>query len=293
MNHLLYLSYGDGPHVDELRFSVQSAISFLPRSGFEITILTDDASRFDDLSVRKETISSDQLQEWQGNHGYHYRRKIAAARHALATLGGKIALVDTDTYFLRHPLRLFDRIGPGASLLHRQEVHLDRCEASHLADHLAKVRLRKLDGSFWDIDANTPMWNSGVIGLEGSSLQWVDEALHVTDQLCQAVSLRTIEQFALGAVLSRTTKLRESDDIVYHYYEGAQRFPFQENIRTVTGDKSSQSAEEFYRLLYPHRPRRTFSGEFRTRLGRFLRRAGYTRDKRREVPSPPAENPLS
>lgn len=283
MNHLIYLSYGDGPHVDELRFSVQSALSFSSRGDFEITILTDDPSRFEDLAVRKQTISSGQLQEWQGDHGYHYRRKIAAARHALVTLGGKIALVDTDTYFLKHPRRLFERIAPGASLLHRQEVHLDRCEASHLADHLTEVRLTKLDGSLWDIDANTPMWNSGVIGLESSSLPSIDEALHVTDQLCQAVSLRTIEQFALGAVLSRTTKLRECDEIVYHYYEGAQRFPFQERIAAVSGATPPPTAEEFHKQLYPHRPRRTFSGECRATLGRFLRRAGYTRDKRRET----------
>ncbi|RYD83704.1 MAG: hypothetical protein EOP84_07510 [Verrucomicrobiaceae bacterium] len=283
MNHLIYLSYGDGPHVDELRFSVQSALSYHGESDFKITILTDDPSRFEDLPVEKQRISTEQLDEWQGDHGYHYRRKIAAARHALMTLGGKIALVDTDTYFLKHPRNLFNRIGPGASLLHRQEVHLDRCGASHLADHLTGVRLSKIDGSFWDIDANTPMWNSGVIGLEGSSLPWLDEALHLTDLLCQAVSLRTIEQFALGAVLSRKTKLRECDEIVFHYYEGAQRFPFQERATTVSEASPQPTAEEFYKQLYPHRPRRTFPGDLRARLGRFLRRAGYTRDKQRKI----------
>jgi hypothetical protein len=287
MNHLIYLSYGDGPHVDELRFSVQSALSFDGRRDLDITILTDDPSRFADISVSKEQVSAELLREWQGNHGYHYRRKIAAARHALVTLGGKIALIDTDTYFRKHPRQLFDRIGPGASLLHRQEVHLDRCEASHLADHLMKVRLSKLDGSLWDIDANTPMWNSGVIGLEDSSLPWVDEALHLTDQLCQAVSLRTIEQFALGAVLSRSTRLGECDEIVYHYYEGAQRVPFQERIGAVSGATPRPTPEEFYKQLYRHRPRRTFSGEWRATLGRVLRRAGYTRDKQRETGQPP------
>lgn len=287
MNHLIYLSYGEGPHVDELRFSVQSALSFASHGDFQVTILTDEPSRFGDLAVGKQQISGGQLDEWQGNHGYHYRRKIAAARHALTSMGGKIALIDTDTYFLKHPRQLFDRIGKGASLLHRQEVHLDRCEASNLADHLTKVRLTKVDGSFWDIHANTPMWNSGVIGVDQSSLPALDEALHVTDQLCQAVSLRTIEQFALGAVLSRMTKLRECDEIVYHYYEGAQRFPFQERIRAVTEVTTQPSAEEFYKQLYPHRPQRTFSGDCRARLGRFLRRAGYTRDKQREIACPP------
>lgn len=285
MNHLLYLSYGSGLHVEELRFSVQSALSFSPHGGnsFEITIFTDDPSRFEDLSARIEIISSDQLREWQGCYGYHYRRKIAAIRHALDLLGSKVALVDTDTYYLRHPGLLFDRISPGGSVMHRREAHLDRCYASNLADYLMGVQLRKLDGSFWKIDANTPMWNSGVIGLEITSRPWVDEALHLTDQLCQAVSLRTIEQFALGAVLSQTTKLRESDEIVFHYYEDALRFPFQERIQSLTESHRQLTGAELYGFLYPQRPRHTFVRACRTRLGRMLRRAGMTRDKQRKI----------
>ena len=285
MNHLIYLSYGGGIHVEELRFSVQSALSFIPRAGsaFEITILTDDPSRFDDLSVRIERISSDQLREWQGLYGYHYRRKIAGIRHALELLGGKVALVDTDTYFLRHPGLLFDRISPGRSLMHRREAHLDRCKAGNLADYLMGERLRKLDGTFWDIDANTPMWNSGVIGLEPTSRPWVDEALHLIDELCKAVSVRTIEQFALGAVLSRTTKLQESDEIVFHYYEDALRFPFQEKIQSLAKSHRQLTTAEFYGLLYPQRPKHTFVRACRTSVGRILRRAGITRDKQRKI----------
>lgn len=284
MNHLIYLSYGDGPHVDELRFSVQSALaSRQVAADFEITIFTDNPSRYDDISVRKETLSAEQLREWQGDHGYHYRRKIALVGHALETLGGKVVLIDTDTYYLTNPRRLFDRIGPGASILYRREVHLDRCEAGHLADHLMTGRIRKLDGTFWAIDANTPMWNSGVIGLEKTSLPWVKEALHVTDQLCQSVSLRTIEQFALGAVLSQSTRLRETDELVFHYYEDAMRFPFQSRIQELKRMQPPPSAEGFYQILNPHRPRRSFSGNLRSRIGRLLRRAGYTRDKNRVI----------
>ncbi len=285
MNQLIYFSYGKGHHVNELRFSVLSALPFLEKNPDRtgITIFTENPAPFADLPVRIELLSQEQLIAWDADIGYQHRKKIELIKHALILLKCKVIFADSDTYFKCDPRILFRRIGPGRSLMHRFEAHLDRCSASNLADYLCRHRVRRLDGSFWDIDANTFMWNSGLLGIDPSALPLLDEVLHVVDQLFLEVPLITTEQFAFAGVLASETIMSEGEDAVFHYYEDRWRTPFREHLREVFASESKGTNQQQYERLRAYLPKYGFLQALRQALGRLARRLGYTRNKLRVI----------
>lgn len=68
-----------------------------------------------------------------------------------------VALVDTDTCFADHPAKLFERIGPGASVMHAFEYRIGETE-------LWSPLLARLGGAGvvaeHPIDRAAPMYNS-------------------------------------------------------------------------------------------------------------------------------------
>src|SRR5262245_29116144 len=105
MDSLLYLSYGRGPHSDELVFSVLSALDMMGRESgsCRIIVYTDEPAAFVDLPVDIEPIGDALLTDWLGPFDYIHRRKILVIRDALQKFGGRLAYCDTDTYFFKHP----------------------------------------------------------------------------------------------------------------------------------------------------------------------------------------------
>jgi len=256
MNTLVYLTYGQGPHTDELVFSVLSAVYARGpnNTDYRIVVYADDPKILADLPVQIEMLSDKDLVEWAGPYGMNDRRKILVAKRALETFGSRIALCDADTYFLKHPCKLFRRIHPGHTLLHIREGHLPFCHADELANFLEHQDLRTVNGRRWKLTPNELMFNSGVVGIDEANISLLDEVIHLADQVYPHVRMRTVEQFTLGACFRRFTRVRECYDIVYHYWPLPRRAAFQEQLRRVLHDPSIQSNEERYRQLLPHRP---------------------------------------
>jgi len=257
MNNLVYLSYGQGPHIDELVFSVVSALHMIgPDSGdYRIVVYTDNPKILSDLPVQLELLSEKDLGEWAGPFAMNDRRKMFIVKNALQKLGGRIVFCDADTYFLKHPRKLFRRIRPGHTLLHIKEGHLPYCHAGELANFLESPHdLRTVTGRRWKLTQNTLMFNSGVIGMDEADISLLDEVIYLADQIYPNVRMRTVEQFAFGACFAQYTRLQESYDTIYHYWPMPQRVVFQEQLRRILHDPSIASYEERYCRLLPHRP---------------------------------------
>lgn len=218
MKVLTYLIYGAKREYQlELALSVLSALRFLRKSQESITIcvISDRPSLEFDLPVDRLVIAPEEFAEWTQNGAYHYRAKILALMKAIDRYQAPAALVDTDTYFLESPARLFDRISPQQSVMHAREYIVgDMPYWKPLVDKLgAGIEVEGVQ-----ISPRSSMYNSGVIGVDVANRSLLDKALAVQDKLYALSSIFNVEQFAVGVSLYQYTQLLTSTDIVWHYW---------------------------------------------------------------------------
>ena len=225
MNTLLYLLYGEAEEFRlELTFSVLTAMA---RGGDADSrmVLAAEAPR-NDVPVEHLPISSDEFSDWTCGGRFGHGAKIGALRKAAALYGGKVALVDTDTFFLNSPAELFGRIDDQHVVMHHDE--------GPLARHGQCPTYRKLIAGYsgrYRFDENAHMFNSGVVGISGTHAPLLDDAARMTRELVGlAGPIHTLEQFSLGVVLGSRFEIRAADDIVRHYTGWQRRF-VQERIR--------------------------------------------------------------
>lgn len=222
MNTIVYLVYGGRREYQlELTYSVLSALHWAgdQRSKFHIALVTDEASRRPDLPVENIVIPPAEFEIWSRGGQYQHQAKVHAFMKALDLFKGKVALIDTDTYFLRDPLALFDRIAPGSSVMHAFEGTLG-------SDRLLGPLLGKLEnGSSVDpilraypISPATRLFNSGVIGLDYADRAVVDDVLPLLEEFYRILPAFNIEQFAFSVALDRRTSLTDGAELIRHYY---------------------------------------------------------------------------
>lgn len=222
----MYLVYGDDcRYYLQAKFSILSALRFhwhqTPEAN--ILVLTERPESFAGYPVTVETLTRETLMKWAGPRQYLHRAKNRAMAQIMGKYRAKTVLVDTDTYFTRSPSRLFDRIAAGCALLHKKEGPIARC-SRELRESLARVAIPMPDGSLYTPGANAPMWNSGVVGLDPADRRLLDQALFLVDGLYARTGIANMEQLGLGEVLGQTTRLRQAEDIVTHYWGRALPF---------------------------------------------------------------------
>jgi len=280
MKNLVYLSYGPGLHEQEITFSILSAYHWLGVGDpdMRIVIYTDRPETFSTLKVATVVLDASTLKEWAGPAGFGHRRKILALRDALQRFDGPSAILDGDTYFRRSPWKLFDRIGPGRAVMHLREGSMDFLPGPVHGELVSLLRdggpWADLSGAALSISASAPMWNSGVIGADPSDVRLLDESIHLTDQLSSRSKLHTLEQFALGTVLGRETRLREVGDIVFHYWDRSYRDPFHRLLPELLKRTATMPLAGRARHCYAYRPRPSLRRRARLLCNRWLRRIG-------------------
>jgi hypothetical protein len=218
MKILAYLIYGDIQEYQlELALSVLSALRFLKQGQESITIsvLTDRPDLKFDLPVDRILISPEEFAEWTQGGSYNYRAKVLALMKAIDFYQGPVALVDTDTYFRQSPARLFDRVSPQVSVMHKFEYEI--CNQPYWQPVVQQLGDGiEIEGV--QISPQSPMFNSGVIGVDVSHRSLLDKCLAVLDKVYVLSPIFNVEQFALGVVLNQYTQLSTSADLVWHYW---------------------------------------------------------------------------
>jgi hypothetical protein len=272
---LLYTSFGPGPHVDEVLFSIPSAV-FKRKSAddFRIVIFTDDPLPFESTPAEIVVIDQKQSDEWAGPHNYVYRRKICGFAHALRQYNAPVAMIDGDTYFLAPPEDLFGRIAPGKTLMHCPEGRIGYLVALGFARHeLAKAHVTTTTDDL-RLTTEWMMWNSGVVGVHPADVALVDRSIALNDAVQQATGIRVSEQIAFTHVLSNNSQLQPARDLVFHYHEGFMRKPFRAKLPELLAHAATIPSAQQPAWLYSHRPKPPLKKKLSATIKRPLKRLG-------------------
>src|SRR5262249_45441788 len=147
----------------------------------------------------------------------------------------------------------------GHTVMHIREGHLDDCHGSDVAAFLENHDLRTISGRRWNISRDTPMFNAGVVGLHEADISLLDEVVYLTDQIYPHVRIHSVEPFPVSPCFDLRTKLRQSYDIVHHYWPPPGRALFGAELHRILHDPSISSQDERFRRLLPRQPRQSIS----------------------------------
>jgi hypothetical protein len=126
--------------------------------------------------------------------------------------------VDTDTIHLRKIDILFDKLEQGFCFLHKKEWPLKKGRLKHPELCPQDLQLELNSGSCIEINAETEMWNSGVVGIAAKNRNLILDALDLNDQFYEIHPSWHVEQFSLSIILQQTGRLLGCRQKIFHYW---------------------------------------------------------------------------
>lgn len=225
MSILLFQVYGSrrSYHL-ELTYSILSAARFLREQPADIRLIlaTDAANRRPDLPVEHFELTPAMLHNWQLNGTYNHAIKVYSLHHALQYFNAPVILVDSDTVINNHPIKMFERVGPGRSLMHASEGRLRKSMEWAEWSKLIACSAGSLSG--YSISEDSIMYNSGVVGLHPLDAYLMDDVKTAMQEIRDNSDMFTAEQLATSLIFADKTKLTICDDLVEHYWGGPRAF---------------------------------------------------------------------
>ncbi len=176
MNTIAYLIYGGKREYQlELSYSVASAKQFIGQDPeWQLLLITDAANIRPDLPLRHLIFNDAQFSMWTSGGKYNHAAKVEALGYAAEQHPGKIALVDTDTFFKAHPACLLGKVSPGHTVMHAEDGRLGQF------DYWLPLIARSGGSSQgYAVCRESMMFNSGVVGLHTSDSHLLKEAARV------------------------------------------------------------------------------------------------------------------
>lgn len=213
---LVYLVYGGKPEYHlEAKYSILSALHQAQGACPRILLYTDEPAQFIDWPVEVVVLDQETLSAWTGPAAYLHRRKAAAIRDALQYAEQSI-FIDTDTFFLASPVKLFERLAQAPWLVDEIEGVWHEYEGEDLHDVLAPY-LAQHHG----VDRHMLLINSGVLGFQADATCLMEETLNLIDIMHPMVPrIHVIEQFAVGVAARHLGRPAESRGVIKHYFSG-------------------------------------------------------------------------
>jgi heptosyltransferase III len=220
---ILYIVYGeDQTYYDGAIFSFLSSMNWIKgHNEFEIVILTENPSYFENYPITTILMTNDQKKDWSLNGKYYFRIKNRGLAYVMDVLNlnkfDKILFFDTDTYFHKSLLPLFDLIKPNQAVLYLNEgLIYKRKRFSPYVTNLDNKKI-KIGNDIYEISKNSALWGSLMVGIMPNmrpSIEWADKLLV---KLHDLVNIHTIEEFALAEALLRNYNLVEGKNHVSLY----------------------------------------------------------------------------
>ena len=222
---LMILVHGRDDLVAQAQFCILTFLHFALRSPgrYRVVVYTDRPGDFTNLgdNVETFTLTPELLAQWRGPDDYVHRIKAEALLHFAHAYGSRVMFVDSDTYFMRDPAYVFDRVRAGVAALHLDEGPLSaraNGNARRLHDFVRRTPLPLPDGSTGHLPQDVSMWNSGVVCLAPEDQDLLAPSLRLIDELYHRYHKHNMEQLALSYVLSTRVNILPADDVVYHYW---------------------------------------------------------------------------
>ena len=220
---LLFIVYGeDQGYYDGAKFSLLTFMNWMSEKDLiEIVILTEKPEEFFNYPVTVVKMTSAQKKEWSLNYRYHFRIKNRGLAFIMDFLDlcekDKILFLDTDTYFNKSPLSLFDLIQDDQALFYLNEGKIyDRKRFSVYVEHL-EGRSIQINDEFYELSKTSSLWGSLMVGIMPNmrySLDWADKLMV---KFFDIVPAHTIEPFSLSEALLRKYKIVEGKNFVSLY----------------------------------------------------------------------------
>mgnify|MGYP001468009527 CR=1 FL=1 len=219
-NRLLYVAHTSEAVREQALFSAISALAHRGDAPVAIHVYTDAPEAFARLEGRAELrrVGPDDLAAWRGRLAFNHRAKPAAmldlaARHP----GDKLLFADADTAFVGPVGALFDRIRPGAAVLHEREYHVATSDLAVMHRFRRKLRRATFHGA--PVEIGWEMWNSGAVGVDPADANLLAEWLAFVDEVYPKTRKWLVEQYGISAVLQRRgAVLSEAIDVLVHYW---------------------------------------------------------------------------
>jgi len=220
---LLYIVYGNNQgYYDGAKFSFLSFLNWVsPEDSIETVVLTEKPELFIDYPVTTLLINKEQIRDWSLDGSYHFRIKNRGLAYVIKELklnqNDKVLFFDTDTYFHKSPLKLFDLIYSTQALFYLNEgLIYNRDRFNIYVECLEGIKIN-VDNHIYELSKESSMWGSLMIGIMPSmtpSLEWADKLML---KLIPLTSAHTVEPFALSESLLKKYKLVEGKNFVSLY----------------------------------------------------------------------------
>ena len=220
---ILFIVYGDNQdYYDGANFSILTFKNWISSNDkIEITVLTEKPEKFYDSEVQVIKMSLKQKNDWSINDKYHFRiknRGMAFIMDQLKLLDhDKILFFDTDTYFHKSPLPLFNLIQPNQALFYLNEGLIYNRKRFQVYVNYLEGKPIQIDNELYELSKKSAMWGSLMVGIMPNmrpSLDWADKLMQA---FIDIVPAHTIEPFSLAESLLKKYKIAEGKKYVSLY----------------------------------------------------------------------------
>jgi hypothetical protein len=220
---LLYIVYGeDQTYYDGAIFSFLTFKYWVSDyDNIEFIALTEKPEKFAKYPLKTILINQIQINDWSLGGAYHFRIKNRGMAYVMDQLklndSDKILFFDTDTYFHKNPLPLFDLIQKNQALFYLNEGLIYKRKRFNVYVENLEERKIIIDNQQYELSKKSALWGSLMVGITGNmrtSLEWADKLMI---KFFDIVPSHTIEPFALSESLLKKYKIVEGKDFVSLY----------------------------------------------------------------------------
>jgi heptosyltransferase III len=240
---LLYIVYGeDQTYYDGAIFSFLTFMNWVDEeSGIMPVVLTEKPEVFERYPIRTIKMTKKQKNDWSLNGQYHFRIKNRGLAFVMDKLNlkdfDKILFFDTDTYFHKSPLPLFELIKSNQALFYLNEGLIYRRKRFNIYIESLEGKKILIDDEVYELSKKSALWGSLMVGITANmrpSLDWADKLLV---NFFEMVPSHTIEPFALSESLLRKYNLVEGRSYV-SLYSTSRKKEYAKKILVNFMDKS-------------------------------------------------------
>lgn len=239
---LCYVVYGDnemyyeGVKVSILSFFSQIAVQQRPL----VAVLSPKPNFFADWQHQADLdfvhldLSNSLMAQWVKDD-YHYRTKTLGLAYIIRSLLGshwvsassKFLFFDSDTYFERSPLPLYEAITPKQVVMYKQEPKIFahkkyRNYVNGLANQTIYYEHQGQQKTY-QLPPNAQMYSSLIMGVMPHCLEQLIEISELMYPMRSLTNARTVEQFAFVEIMRQHYHVSTGEAYVKHYSRRRQK----------------------------------------------------------------------
>lgn len=171
-----------------------------------VCIVTDKPQIFEGYPLRVLPLTEQHVREWSLDGLQHFGIKLKALELAAKTgTAEKYLLLDTDTYWVKDPSELVDKISPNRFVMYCDEGFIKNNKNKSISRFVEGLdnQIIKYTDQEYQLENESRMLNSSIVGLHVSDVELLAEAFELFRVLEPLVEAHTVEQFSLAEVLRK------------------------------------------------------------------------------------------